>query len=328
MELKRVGITGTGMYAPEGIITNHDLEAIIDTSDEWITKRTGIKERRKISDDQACSDLAAEAAKLAMKDAGIKAEDIDLVIVGTVTGDYQIPATACLVQDKIGAINAGAFDVAASCNGFILALITGAKYIATGDAHNVLVIGAEALTRFMNYKDRTSCILFGDGAGAVIISDKFERGEILSSQLGADGSGWRFMNLPAGGSKNVASQNTVDEGGHYIVVHGREVYKFAVNRMVDLVTTARERHKDIDFGLVVPHQVNLRIIESAREKLKLKEDDIAVNIHKYGNTSSASAVIMLHEVKESGRLDSMKDKLIVLCAFGAGLNWGYVALKW
>jgi 3-oxoacyl-[acyl-carrier-protein] synthase-3 len=191
-----------------------------------------------------------------------------------------------------------------------------------------LVIGAETLTRFVNYKDRGSCILFGDGAGAAVISDRFERGEILSTALGADGSGWEFMNIPAGGSKRLPSHDTLDQDEHYIIVRGREVYKFAVNRMVDLVRGARDAHQDIEFGMVIPHQVNLRIIESAREKLGLEEEQIAVNIDRYGNTSAASAIIMLHEVKESGMLDGMKDKLLVLCAFGAGLNWGSVSLKW
>jgi 3-oxoacyl-[acyl-carrier-protein] synthase-3 len=328
MEFKKAGIAGTGMYVPEGRLTNDDLSEMVDTSDEWITTRTGIKERRIISKDQACSDLAVEAGKRALDDAGLRPDDIDLVIVGTVTGDYQFPATACLVQDRLGVKKAGAFDVSAACNGFITGCSTAAKFIQTGEAKNVLVIGVEALTRFVNYKDRTSCILFGDGAGAMVISSRFERGEILSSELGADGSGWNYMYIPAGGSRQVTTPQTAEKDEHLMIIRGREVYKFAVNRMVYLVKKAVEMNPGVDFGMVIPHQVNIRIIESAREKLSLRKEDIAVNIDKLGNTSAASAPIMFHEAKAGGQLDDMVGKLLVLCAFGAGLNWGYVAVKW
>ena len=328
MELKKVGILGTGHYVPDQVITNHDLEKIIDTSDAWITKRTGIKERRKIAENQACSDLASEAARKALEDAGLKPQDLDLIVVATVTGDYQLPATACLVQNNIGAVNAGAFDVNAACNGFVLALSTASKFIATGEVRNALVIGAETLTRFTNYEDRTSCILFGDGAGAMVIGEYAGQGEILSSQVKADGTGWMYMNIPAGGSRTAMTAKLLDENAQCIIVKGREVYKFAVSRMVELVNLARERHPDMEFGMVIPHQVNMRIIESAREKLGLREEDIAVDIEKFGNTSAASVPIMFDEVKASGALDAMKDRLLVLCAFGAGLNWGYCAIKW
>jgi 3-oxoacyl-[acyl-carrier-protein] synthase-3 len=328
MEFRRAGIAGTGMYVPEGKITNQDLSQMVDTSDEWITARTGIKERRRVKDGQACSDLAVAAGKQALEDAGLRPEDIDLVILGTVSGDYQFPATACLVQDRLGAKNAGAFDISAACNGFITGCSIASKFVQTGAINNTLVIGVEALTRFVNYKDRTSCILFGDGAGAAVISNRFERGEILTSELGADGSGWNFMYVPAGGSRKIATPETAKNDGHLMIIRGREVYKFAVNRMVYLVKKAMEMNPEVEFGMVIPHQVNIRIIDSAREKLALREKDIAVNIEKYGNTSAASAPIMLHEAKMAGRLDGMKGKLLVLCAFGAGLNWGYVALKW
>lgn len=326
--MKRAGLRGTGIFVPEDVLTNHDFESMVDTSDEWITQRTGIKERRRCSEEQACSDLATKAARCAIEDAGLKPDDIDMVVCGTVTPDYQLPATACLVQKNLALKNAGAFDINAACNGFITALSVGSKFVQTHEAKNVLVIGSEALTKFVNYKERKSCILFGDGAGAAVVSDTFERGEILSSEVGADGTGWHFMWMPAGGTRTPASHQTVDEDGHYIIVKGREVYKFAVNRMVYLVQKARETNQDVEFGMVIPHQVNMRIIESAREKLSLQEEDIAVNIEKYGNTSAASAAIMLHEAKESGQLDDKIGKLLVLCAFGAGLNWGYVALKW
>lgn len=328
MEMKKAGIIGTGMYVPDGVLANADFEAMVDTSDEWIISRTGIKERRRASDSQACSDLATEAGRRALEDAGLSPEEIDLVIVGTVTPDHQLPATACLVQNNLGIPHAGAFDIAAACNGFISGLSVASKFVQTGEVRNVLVIGAEVLTKFINYKDRTSCILFGDGAGAAVVSDRCKGKRILSSELGADGSGGEYMILPAGGSRMPASRTTLEEGGHSIIVRGREVYKFAVTRMVELISKAKDQNPDLEFGIIIPHQVNMRIIESAREKLGLREEDLAVNIEKYGNTSAASVPIMLHEAIQSGRMDAMKDKLVILVAFGAGLNWGYVALEW
>ncbi|MFH2002794.1 MAG: beta-ketoacyl-ACP synthase III [Planctomycetota bacterium] len=328
MELKRVGIIGSGMCVPDGIITNDDLKAMVDTSDEWITTRTGIKERRQSAPDQACSDMATEAAQRALEVAGLKPQDIDLIVLGTVTPDHLLPSTACIVQNNLGARNAGAFDISAACNGFISALSTGSKFIQTGEIRNALIIGAEALTKFINYKDRTSCILFGDGAGACVISDTFKGKEILSAEIGADGSGGSFMILPAGGSRMPTTPETAASDDHYIIVRGREVYKFAVNKMVYLINKAREVNPDLEFGKVVPHQVNMRIIESAREKLGLQPKDLLINIDKYGNTSAASVPIMLHEAIEAGQLDDSEGKLVILCAFGAGLTWGYVALKW
>ncbi|MHC4941825.1 MAG: beta-ketoacyl-ACP synthase III [Planctomycetota bacterium] len=328
MELKKAGIIGTGMCVPDSKLTNEDFERIVDTSDEWITTRTGIKERRKVSDGQACSDLATEAAKEALDSAGLKPTDIDMIVLGTVTGDHAFPATSCLVQNNLGATNSGAFDIGAACNGFIASLSVASKFIQTGEARNVLVIGAETLTKFVNYKDRASCILFGDGAGAAVISNTFQGKEILTAELGADGSGASYMILPAGGSRQPPTVESVSGDGHYIIVKGREVYKFAVHQMVSLVRKAIEMNPGVDFGIVIPHQVNLRIIESAREKLGLEAQQIAVNIHKYGNTSAASAPIMMHEAIQSGMMNGMEGKLVVLCAFGAGLNWGYVAIKW
>jgi 3-oxoacyl-[acyl-carrier-protein] synthase-3 len=328
MELKKAGIIGTGMCVPDGKLTNKDFETIVDTSDEWITTRTGIKERRKVKDDQACSDLATEAAKQALDNAGLKPADIDLIVLGTVTPDHPLPATACLVQNNLGVTNAGAFDLNAACNGFVSSLSVASKFVQTGEVKNALVIGAETLTKFVNYKDRGSCILFGDGAGAAVISDTYQGKEILSAEIGADGSGSHFMILPAGGSRLPPSKETVSGDDHFIIVKGREVYKFAVNQMVYLVRKAIEENPGIDFGMVIPHQVNMRIIESARDKLGLQMDQIAVNIERYGNTSAASAPIMMHEAIDLGLMKGMDGKLVVLCAFGAGLNWGYVALKW
>ncbi|MBI4880801.1 MAG: ketoacyl-ACP synthase III [Planctomycetes bacterium] len=326
--VRRVGIRGTGACVPERVLSNDDLQKMVDTSDEWITTRTGIKERRIIADDKATSDLAIEASEKALADAGISAADLDMIIVATISSDYVIPSTACLLQSRLKARHIGAFDIQAACSGFIYAVATAQKFIESGSAHNVLVVGAEALSRVTDYQDRASCILFGDGAGAVILSDQFERGEILSVDLHADGDGEDFIKIKAGGSRHSASHQTVDGREHYMRVRGRDVYRFAVSRMVELVESARQRHPDVALGLVIPHQVNLRIIESARDRLGLQDEQVYVNIDRFGNTSSASIPIGLDEARRAGRLDGEQGKLLVMCAFGAGLTWGAVSLKW
>ncbi len=325
---RRVGIRGTGACVPERVLSNDDLQKMVDTSDEWITTRTGIKERRIIADDKATSDLAIEASVKALANAGMSAADLDMIIVATISSDYVIPSTACLLQSRLKARHIGAFDIQAACSGFVYAVATAQKFIETGAAHNVLVVGAEALSRVTDYQDRASCILFGDGAGAVILSDQFERGEILSVDLHADGDGEDFIKIKAGGSRHSASHRTVDDREHYMRVRGRDVYRFAVSRMVELVEKARQRHADVALGLVIPHQVNLRILESARDRLGLQNEQVYVNIDRFGNTSSASIPIGLDEARRAGRLDAEQGKLVVMCAFGAGLTWGAVSLKW
>lgn len=327
-EIRKVGIAGTGAYVPERVVDNAFFEGILDTNDEWIVKRTGISERRYIAEDQENSDMCISAARQALERAEISAEELDFIIVATVSGDYQMPATACLVQDGIGAKNAGAFDVQAACSGFVTALGVGEAYVASGRADKVLVIGAEALSRFIDFEDRGSAILFGDGAGAAVLSPHADcgQGEVLKTMAGADGEGWAHIWLPSGGSKRPATPDTVAEREHYIRVKGREVYRFAVHRMGEVIGEMMEGHDQEELGLIVPHQVNQRIIDAAVERHEIPADKVMVNIDKYGNTSAASVPIALHEALESGRLEP--GKLVVLAAFGAGLTWAGALLRW
>lgn len=325
---KRVGIRGTGAYVPEKVLSNVELSTMVDTSDEWIASRTGIRERRLAADGETTSDMAVRAARIAIEAAGLTPKDIGLIVVGTVSGDYVFPSVGCLVQDKLGCGEVGAFDVSAACSGFMYALSTATQFVASGTADNVLVIGVETLSRITDYTDRGSCILFGDGAGAMVISSEFDRGEILSSNLYSLGEGYDVIYIPSGGTLNPACADTVEKREHFMRLRGREVYKFAVGKMVDLIEAARKTHSDLPLGYVVPHQVNLRIIESAREKLGLSKEQLYVNIDKYGNTSAASIPIAFDEALRSGELDSKSGELVVMCAFGAGLTWGSVSVKW
>lgn len=327
-ELRRAGIRGTGSYVPSRVLSNLDLQKLVDTSDEWITTRTGIKERRVAAEGERTSEMAFNAASRAIEDAGLTAADLGMIIVATVTGDYVFPSTACLLQHRLGAPNVGAFDVSAACSGYMYALATARQFVAAGAADNVLVVGVESLSRITDYTDRASCILFGDGAGAAIVSSRFEHGEILSTELAAAGDGFDVIYIPAGGTLEPASKDTIDARKHYMRLRGREVYKFAVGRMVELVEQAVERHAGTPLGYVIPHQVNLRIIESARERLGLPEDRVFINIDRYGNTSAASIAIALDEARRSGVLAPHSGELVVMCAFGAGLTWGSVTLKW
>jgi 3-oxoacyl-[acyl-carrier-protein] synthase-3 len=327
-EIIKVGIAGTGAYVPERVVDNAFFEGILDTNDEWIQQRTGISARRYIADGQENSDMCVSAARDALESAGMKAEELDLIVVATISGDYQTPATACLVQKELAAVNAGAFDVQAACSGFVTALGVGEAFVSSGRATNVLVIGAEALSRFVNFEDRGSAILFGDGAGAAILTPHSvcQQGEILRTTAGADGEGWAHIWIPSGGSKRPASQNTVAEREHFIRVNGREVYRFAVHRMGEVIGEMMEGHDQDELGLIVPHQVNQRIIDAAVERHEIPADKVMVNIGKYGNTSAASVPIALHEASEAGRLES--GKLVVLAAFGAGLTWAGALIRW
>jgi 3-oxoacyl-[acyl-carrier-protein] synthase-3 len=324
----RAGIRGTGSCVPARALTNADLERMVDTNDEWITTRTGIKERRVVSEGESTATLAAEAARRALAAAGLEAGALDLVIVATVTPDNQFPSTACKVQALIGAGRAGAFDLSAACSGFLYSLHVARSMVASGAARNVLVIGAETLSRIVDYTDRTSCILFGDGAGAAIVSNEFQRGELLPHRVYSDGGGYEIMWLQAGGSAERITPEAMAAGHHFLRIRGREVYKFAVSRFVELVTEQRAAHPTLELGLVIPHQVNLRIIESAREKLDIPMDRIFCNIEKYGNTSAASIGIALDEAVRSGALDAARGKQVVFCAFGAGLTWASGSLLW
>ena len=323
-----VGILGVGKYSPERRLTNHDLEKMVDTSDEWIVTRTGIRERRIAAPHEATSDLAYEAAVRALNAAGVAAEDVDLIIVATITPDMFFPSTACLVQDRLGARHAAAFDVSAACSGFIYALATASGMIATGLYRNALVIGAECLSRVTDYSDRNTCILFGDGAGAAVLGPVPEGRGFRSFVLGADGSGGELLNIPAGGSRTPPTADTVARHMHFMKMNGREVFKFAVR----VIGTATEEalHKagltKEDIDLLVPHQANIRIIQSALERFGLPEEKCVVNVDRYGNMSAASIPVALAEAVEEGRV--REGDRLVLVGFGGGLTWGASVLIW
>lgn len=324
---KLVGITGLGMYVPKKILTNQDLEKIVDTSDEWITTRTGIKKRRLVQPGTPSSTLAAKAAKKALESANLKPEEIELIIVATITPDMPFPSTACFVQSKIGAKNAVCFDIGAACSGFIYGLVTARHFIDSGIYRNALVIGVEVLTSVTDYTDRNTCILFGDGAGAAILQP-VASGGILSHYLGADGDLANLLYLPGGGSRNPASKDTLKSRLHYIKMSGSEVFKSAVRLMTDAAThavcDANLGCKDI--SLLIPHQANIRIINSVRQRIGLPKDKVYLNVAKYGNVSAASTIIALCEAVKEKRIK--KGDIVVLVAFGAGFTWGSIVLKW
>lgn len=330
MPLRKVGIAGTGSYAPEDKITNADLEKMVDTSDEWITTRTGIKERRRAGPEQASSDLAYEASVRALDDAGVSADEVDAIIVCTVTPDMSFPSTACFLQKKLKALNASAHDVSAACSGFIYGLRTARALVATGEAETVLVAATETLTKYTNYEDRTSCILFGDGAGAAVLKPSDGAREILHTSAGADGYSDAAMSMifRNGGSESPPSQEALDNKEQYMIIRGRKVYRFAVTKMAELIVAAAEQLgvpvTEIDW--VIPHQANLRILQGAAERAGYPEEKFYINLDKYGNTSAASMPLALDEAVRDG---SIKDgQTIVLCAFGGGLTWGSATIKW
>ena len=328
MERMNVGISGLGSYLPEKIITNDDLSKMVDTSNDWIVERTGISERRVVEDNIAASDIATLAAERALKDGNIKVEDIDLIIVATVTGDYPLPSTACIVQKNLGAINAAAFDINAGCSGFIYAMAMGESFIKSGLYKKVLVVGTETLSKIVNWQDRNTCILFGDGAGACVLEECEGDYGILSTELGSDGTNGDVLIQKAGGSRLPATIETVEKNLHSIYMDGREVFKFAVRTMEKTSLKALEMAnleiEDLDF--LVPHQANIRIIDSARKKLKLGEDKVYVNLNKYGNMSSASVPVALDEAVKNKKIK--KGDNILLVAFGAGLTWASMTIKW
>ncbi len=328
MKNKSVSIIGIGSYVPEKEITNKDLEKIVNTSDEWIVDRTGIKARRIVADDQATSDMAAIAAQKALADAGVMASEIDLVIVATATPDMFFPSTACLVQDKIQATNAAAFDLAAGCSGFVYALVVGSQFIQTGLYKKVLVVGAETLSRILDWTDRNTCVLFGDGAGAAVLGEVDAGYGLLGSDLGANGGGGDLLKMPAGGSRLPANLSTVELRQHYVVMNGNEVFKFAIKTMGATALKALEKagltRDDVD--VLVPHQANMRIIQAAAKRLKMPMDKVIINLDKYGNTSAASIPIALDEASHSGKIN--KGDVVVLVGFGAGLTWASAVIKW
>ena len=322
-----VKIVGVGHYAPAGILTNEDLEKILDTSDEWITTRTGMKRRHVSAPNEATSDLALAAARRALSSAQLSADDIDCYIVATVTPDFPFPATACIVASKLGAQSKAAFDIEIACSGFIYGLTVGSSMIRSGVYNRIMLMGAETLTKIVNKKDRGTAILFGDGAGAVIL-ERSASDSFLSSELGSDGSRPEILRVSAGGSRYAMDPLRYDAGEQYIYMEGREVFKFAVNKMVDAteaaLTKANLKHSDLDF--LIPHQANKRIIDAAAKYLEMPLDKVLVNIHEYGNTSAASIPMALSEAVEKGKLHD--GDVIIFVGFGGGLSWGAVAWRW
>ena len=326
MSSKRAKISGFGHYLPDYVLTNAELETMVDTNDEWIRTRTGISERRILKDpDKATSFMATEAAKEALEDAGVKAEEIDAVIVATVTPDYFFPATAALVQKRIGAENAYGYDMSAACSGFVYALTEGAMMIESGRMKKVLVIGADKMSSIVDFTDRTTCILFGDGAGAVVLEETDENG-IIDFVQHTDGDEDCSLYQPAGGSMNPATAETVESKMHYLRQDGRVVFKKATEGMADVSLEIMERNNltSDDVAWLVPHQANLRIIQATARRMELDEDKVMINIDKYGNTTAATIPLCLYDWKD--RLK--EDDNIILAAFGGGLTWGAIYLKW
>ncbi|MCL6451855.1 MAG: ketoacyl-ACP synthase III [Acetobacteraceae bacterium] len=323
-----VGIAGVGVAVGERVLTNHDLERMVDTTDEWIRTRTGIVERRLVAPGQAASDLATSAARQALEQAGLEPDDLDLIIVATVTPDTPFPATSCLVQRNLEARRAAAFDLSVGCTGFIYGLSVGSQFVSSGRYSAVLVIGVEVLSSIVDWTDRNTCVLFGDGAGAAVLRPASEGMGILAIHLGSDGRGADLLKLPAGGSRLPASAETVARRLHYVQMEGSEVFKFAVKVMAQasLGVLRRCGLKRSDIDLLIPHQANLRIIEAAAERLGVPWDRVVVNIHRYGNMSSASIPVALGEALAEGRV--REGDVILMVAFGAGLSWASCVMRW
>lgn len=319
---------GVGRYAPEKVLTNFDLEKIVDTTDEWIIERTGVRERHIVTDDQAASDLAVPAARNALEAAGVPPEELDLIILGTVTPDFFFPSTACIVQDKIGAKNAGAFDLSAGCSAFIYGCNIAAQFIATGRYENILVIGVETLSKLMDMTDRNTCVLFGDGAGAAVLGPAKGDGGILATYMKADGSLGYLLEMPGGGSRQPPTHESLDARLHYIKMAGREVFKHAVRSMVEaaqyVLGEAGYTGEDVD--TLIPHQANWRIMSVVADKLGIPHEKVFVNLDKYGNTSAASIPIALSEAVEQGRVKA--GDLVLNVAFGAGFTWAANLVRW
>ena len=325
---RAVGIVGIGSYVPAKSVTNKDLEAIVETSDEWISDRTGIKCRHFVAENEHTSDLATKAAARALKDANLTPDDIDLIVVATATPDMLFPSTACLVQHNLNATKAAAYDLSAGCSGFMYSIATASQFIKTGLYKYVLVIGAEALSRLMDFTDRNTCVLFGDGAGAVVLGEVPAGYGILGVHLGSDGGGGPLLSLPAGGTRIPATEESVKNRLHYIHMEGNEVFKFAVKIMGEAAFKALEQAgmQPADVDWLIPHQANIRIIQSAAKRLKMPMEKVVVNVDRYGNTSSASIPIALEEAIHDGRIKS--GQTVVMVGFGAGLTWASTVIRW
>ena len=324
----RTRITGTGSYVPEKVLTNLDIEKFLDTNDEWVRARTGICERHIAADDENTSDLATKAAERALEMAGVNAEDIDLIVVGTITGDYPWPATACVVQSNLGAKDAGAFDVSAACSGFLYALSCAVDRIEAGRCKRALVIGAEIMTRIVDWEDRNTCILFGDAAGAVVVeAGEGDRG-ILSTHLHADGTQIELLYQPGFGTKNLPSVEAIKDKNYFLQMQGNEVFKVAVRSMTDVANIALKANsmspEDID--LFIPHQANIRILNATAKKIGLKDDQVYINVDRFGNSSGATIPLALDEANRAGRIK--EGDILMFDAFGGGFTWAAVLLRW
>jgi 3-oxoacyl-[acyl-carrier-protein] synthase-3 len=328
MESCTAVITGTGRSVPSTVVTNHDLEKRVDTSDEWIRTRTGIRERRIAAEGEGVSVYAAEAGRQALAAAGVDPQDVDMVILATVTPDMPIPATSCLLQHQLGCVNATAFDMQAGCSGFIYALSVAKQFLVTGRLRHILVIGAELLSKYLDWSDRTTCILFADGAGAVVLSAGAPPRGVLASAMHTDGTMTDFICLPGGGTLNPPSQKTLEQGLHFIRMRGNETFKMAV-RSIEEVCREVLQAADLEPGDVdwfIPHQANRRIIDAVGSRLGIGEDRVYVNIDRYGNTSAASIPIALDEAVREGRVKS--GDVVLMAAFGAGLTWAGSVVRW
>ncbi len=329
MSKRRATITSLGRFLPKKLLTNADLEHMVDTSDEWIQERTGIRERHIADKDMATSDLATEAARDLLSRRGLAADDIPLIIVGTITPDMMFPSTACLVQEKIGAGRAWGFDISAACSGFVYSLTTGAQLIASGAHDRVLVIGADVMSRIIDYEDRATCVLFGDGAGAVLLEHtEDDEGGFLDFNNRVDGSGGNYLFMPGGGSLNPASLETVEKKMHYVHQDGRQVFKYAIRQGVDTSLELLNRHnlEPKDIALFVSHQANSRIIDATASRLQISPEKVVKNIHKVGNTTAATIPLALYDAWEEGRLK--KGDLILFCSVGAGFTVGACLVRW
>ncbi len=320
-------ITGTGSYVPERVLTNAQLEQMVATSDQWITERTGIRERHVAAEGEACSDLGLKAAQRALKVAGIAPADLDMILVATCTGDQPLPATACLIQHRLGAVRASACDLSAACCGFVYALGVATAYVRTGARH-VLVIGSEVMSSITDWTDRNTCILFGDGAGAAVVSARDEGGGVLSTLLGSDGAMWDYIHVPGGGTRRPPSEDMLRERAQFIKMRGNETFKVAVRTLEEIArdALAAQGYSVADLDLYVPHQANIRIIRAVAERLGLPESKVFLNMDRYGNTSAASIPIALDEAVREGRI--RPGGLVMLGAFGAGLTWASALIRW
>jgi len=326
--LRGCAITGVGSYVPERVLSNADLEAIVDTSDEWITSRTGIKERRMAAEGEYTSTMATIAARRALDQAGLDSADLNLIIVATITPDMPFPATACIVQQELGATSAAAFDLEAACSGFIYALEAGRSFIASGVFENVLVIGAEKLSYIIDWTDRNTCVLFGDGAGACVLQRRDGARGVLATRLGSDGTKADILAMPGGGCRQPATVDSVNERIHFLKMEGKDVFKSAVTAMTAAAKDVLERSglTMADIKYLIPHQANMRIISAIGERLGATDEQVFVNLQKYGNTSAASVAVALDEVVRGGKIER-GDRLLII-AFGAGLTWGATVLEW